>query len=329
VSILLIYTGGTIGMVKNSEGTLVPFSLDNVLTYCPELKDRLQADDLKCISTEPIKDSSNITPKDWLILRDVVLENHQGHDNILILHGSDTMAYTSSALSFLLLSFDKNVIFTGAQQPISEENSDGKFNLLDSLLLLDELKRNDINGQTLLNFGGKTFLGNCVSKSSTELFDAFGGTEYNVQETQESQLNSDSQVSFDEVKTIETNIRLVKMYPGIEINKLISGLLTDSPKGIVFESFGSGNMPENNELIAGLTKLVGQGVIVLNISQCQEGSVDMNTYQTGKQLLKIGVLDGKNLTTESALTKLMLLLSVPEVDISKLIVTSIAGEFTK
>jgi L-asparaginase len=313
-------------MVKNSEGSLVPFSLDNMLSYCPELTDRINTEELKCISTVPIKDSSNITPQDWLLLRGVVLENHQGHDNILILHGTDTMAYTSSALSFLLLSFTKNVVFTGAQQPISEENSDGKFNLLDSLLLLDELKRNEINGRTLLNFGGTTLLGNRVSKSNTETFDAYSGTEFNLQQPQ---VSSGSELTFDHVQKIETNIRLIKMYPGIEISKLISGLLTDSPKGIVFESFGIGNMPENNELIAGLEKLIGQGVVVLNVSQCQEGSVDMNTYQTGQQLLKIGVLDGKNLTTESALTKLMLLLSVPEVDISKLIVTSIAGEFTK
>lgn len=326
MSTLLIYTGGTIGMVKNSEGSLAPFSLDEMLTFCPELSGRINANTLKCISTESIKDSSNITPNDWLTLRGVILDNHQGHDNILILHGTDTMAYTSSALSFLLSSFNKNIVFTGAQRPISEENSDGKFNLLDSLLLLDELSKSDIKGQTLLNFGGKTFLGNRVSKASTEVFDAFSGREFNAKEAQSA---FDNVIVFDHVQAIETNIRLVKMYPGIEIDKLISGLLTDSPKGVVFESFGSGNMPENIELISGLTKLIAQGIIILNVSQCVKGLVDMSTYQTGQQLLKIGVLDGKNLTTESALTKLMLVLSVPEEDNSKLIITSIAGEFTK
>jgi len=327
VSTLLIYTGGTIGMVKNEEGNLIPFSLNGLLAYCPELKSRITDQEVECVSLDPIKDSSNFEPKDWLLLQDLILKHHQNHDDVLVLHGTDTMAYTSSAMSFLMCDFDKNIVFTGSQIPLASEKSDGKSNLNSSFDLLDRLKSKQIKGKILLCFGGKTFEGNRVSKFSTTSFDAFQGDAY--VEKSYAQNRSSSFISFNGLSVIETNVTLIKMFPGIQLGDQISYLLKHPPKGILLESFGAGNISQNDAFITGIEKLIARGVIVLNISQCIEGRVNMEVYETGIQLHKIGVINGKEMTTEAALSKLMLILSTSYDNKHELLANSLAGEITQ
>jgi L-asparaginase len=327
VSTLLIYTGGTIGMVRNPEGSLIPFPISGLLSHMSEFKDRLQGQEISFVSMEPLKDSSNFTPNDWLLLRDLILVHHENHDNVLVLHGTDTMAYTASATSFLLSEFDKNIVFTGAQLPIGQPNSDGESNLIDAFALLNELKLKQVKGKVLLSFGGKVFKGNRVSKLSSVLFDGFYGDQnvFKIEKIDSAIVCPD----FKDVKKIETNVTLIKMHPGIQLAKQTSHLIENLPRGIILESFGTGNIPQNDAFINGLEKLIARGVMVLNISQCLDGHVDMGTYLTGIALRKIGVIDGKNMTTEAALSKLMLVLSIPDEHIADLLANSIAGEIIK
>lgn len=327
MSTLLIYTGGTIGMVKNNTGNFVPFSVDGLIQFLPELKENIENQSIECLSMEFIKDSSNFAPFDWITLRNLILENHSKHENVLVLHGTDTMAYSSSAISFLMHDFEKNIVFTGAQVPMFENNSDGKDNLFGALAILQQLQSMKIKGQTLLKFGTNTYVGNRVSKSSTESLDAFTGDEFLV----EKQVNNESLVSpsFNTISEIETNVVLIKMYPGIQLNMIMDGLLNNPPKGILVESFGTGNIAGNDTFIDGLQHLINAGTEVLNISQCSRGKVNMTLYDTGAQLEKIGVINGKNMTTEAAITKLMLLLSLPVENRHDLLSNSIAGEITK
>ena len=327
MSTLLIYTGGTTGMVKNDAGSLVPFSLNGLLANCPDLADRINQEAVECVSLLPIKDSSNFTPDDWLSLRTLIIEHHQSHDDVLILHGTDTMAYTSSAMSFLMHDFNKNIVFTGSQLPLVANKSDGKDNLNGAFLLLDELKSKKIKGETLLSFGGKNFLGNRVSKLSTKTFDAFHGDEFSFEH--EKLKPSITLPNVINLQYIETDVVLIKMHPGIQLKRLIINLLDNPPKGILLESFGTGNIPQNDAFINGIEKLLARGVIVLNISQCLDGCVNMEAYQTGIQLYELGVINGKDMTTEAALSKLMLVLSASCENKHELLANSIAGDITK
>ena len=274
-----------------------------------------------------VKDSSDFSPTDWIALRDLILDKHHEHKNILVLHGTDTMAYTSSAMSLLLHDFQKNIVFTGAQIPISEVGSDGKINVLGSLTVLDKMKSMNIDCKRLLHFGGKTFVANRVSKVNTSTFEAFDGDIYMLQ--QDTNKKAIESPSFNDLKEIETNVVLVKMYPGIDLNAIMTNLLNHPPKGILIESFGMGNIAINNSFIEGLERLITKGLVVLNISQCSRGSVNMQVYETGKKLESVGVINGKDMTTEAAITKLMLVLSLPTENKRQLLTNSIVGEITQ
>jgi L-asparaginase len=325
VSTLLIYTGGTIGMIKRDQGSLAPFSLNEMLTHCPVLAAKVANQQVECLTLQPVKDSTDINPDNWISLRNLILSHHTSHENVLILHGTDTMAYSSSALSFLMLDFNKNIVFTGSQIPIWEENSDGNSNIIHALQVLDQLVLNKVRAQTLLCFNGKTFKGNRVSKISTSSFDAFSGSEFMFTEEQHpSKYNG----VFKYIEKIETDVSLIKMYPGIQLENLIDYLLATPPKGILLESFGTGNIPTNNSFKNGLKKLIANGVIVLNISQCSGGYINMEKYESGLQLLNIGVINGKNMSGEAAISKLMMTLSISGYSKAEILITTIAGETT-
>lgn len=312
-------------MVKNAQGNLTPFSLNQMLTHCPVLAAKVASQQVECLSLQPVKDSTDVNPEDWLSLRNLILGHQSSHENVLILHGTDTMAYTSSALSFLMLGISKNIVFTGSQLPVWEDNSDGNTNITDSLQVLDQLALRQITGQTLLCFGGKTFKGNRVSKFSTSSFDAFLGSEFVFTDNQGSSVYNHV---FEDVEKIETDVVLVKMHPGIQLESQMNYLLANPPKGILLESFGSGNIPANNSFRNGLKKLISKGVIVLNISQCLNGYVSMEKYESGLQLLNIGVVNGKNMSSEAAITKLMVVLSISGYNKPEILTSTIAGEMT-
>lgn len=323
MSTLLIYTGGTIGMVRSPQGSLIPFSIENLLAHCPSVDNVIETHEIEAVSMSEIKDSSDFLPDDWLSLRDTILAHHELHDNVLILHGTDTMAFTASAISYLLSSFNKNIVLTGSQVPIAEDNSDGELNIINALSLLGKLEQNKIKGKTLLSFGGRTIMATTAYKVSTSLFDAFRGKEFVINEASRSEEKWDGLLTLSEV---ETNVCLIKLYPGIQLELVASNLLRNCPKGIVLETFGSGNMPQNKIFSQALANLVNDGTLVVNISQCPDGLVEMSKYQTGEQLLNLGVIDGKNMTTEAAITKLMLVLSVTDKNKVELMTKSFAGE---
>jgi L-asparaginase len=318
VGTLLIYTGGTIGMASKGTGALVPDPLKSLISHIPELNEKFQSQELECLAVKRIKDSSNVSPKDWLLWRDLIDDYEGVHESILVLHGTDTMAFTCSAIAFLMAGKKMNIVFTGSQVPIGQENTDAKINLMDSIVLLDELRQQQIIGKTLLRFGGKTFQGSQISKISTEAFDAFEGEAFAFEKHDENK--KQALLDLDKIRVVETDVALLKIFPGINLKATMKNLLKSPPKGILLETFGSGNIPDEPTFINGLKNLIEKQVLILNISQCRHGRINMNKYDTGVKLAQAGVINGQDMNTEEALIKLMLILSSPQDHKAKLLV---------
>jgi len=315
-NILLIYTGGTIGMIKDFEtGTLHNFNFNELLEYIPELNL------LECnISTksfeEPI-DSSNMNPEHWIELVSVIEENYKNFDGFVILHGSDTMSYTASALSFMLENLAKPVIFTGSQLPIGDLRTDAKENLITSIQIasLCDNGKPPIT-EVCLYFEYKLYRANRTTKINAEHFEAFASLNYpplvvsgvNLEVNEQALLKPNRRKKLRVHKNIISDILLVKMFPGITrdtINHLFS---YPNIKGMVIESYGSGNLTDKDWFIKALKKITDKDIPVVNVTQCSGGSVNMGIYGVNKKLNKIGVISGKDITTEAALAKLMFML---------------------
>lgn len=312
--VLIIYTGGTIGMIKNLKtGALDAFDFENLLKYVPELS----RFDIKIdtIAYEPV-DSANISPDLWVKLVETIEENYFKYDGFVILHGTDTMSYSASALSFMLENIQKPVVFTGSQLPIGTLRTDGKENLITAIEIAgakDGVKPSV--PEVVVCFQNKLFRGNRTRKYNAEYFDAFESPNYpelaeigisiNYNSQSINYLKQTKPVRFH--KNIDNNVAILKLFPGICPKVLESIVEIDGLKGLIIETYGAGNAPSEKWFIDVLKKANQKNIIVLNVSQCNAGSVNQGLYETSRVFVELGVISGKDITTEAAITKMMFL----------------------
>ena len=338
-SVLLIYTGGTIGMIENPEtGALENFNFDHLLKHVPELK-RFNYR-ISSYQFDPPLDSSDMEPAYWAKLVKIINYNYDYFDGFVILHGTDTMAYTASALSFMLENLSKPVILTGSQLPIGTLRTDGKENLITAIEIA-AAKNPDgtaIVPEVCIFFENHLMRGNRTTKINAENFNAFRSFNYPVLAEAGIHIkynNVQIHANGEEHKLkphylLDTNVAVLKLFPGIQENVIATVLGIEGLKAIVLETYGSGNAPRKEWFIRRLCQASAQGIVIVNVTQCSAGMVEMERYETGYQLLQAGVVSGYDSTMESAVTKLMFLLGhgyTPD-EVRDRMNRSIAGEIT-
>ena len=335
-NILLIYTGGTIGMVKDYEsGALKAFNFNKLLKNIPELT---QLDcHINSISFENPIDSSNINTTHWVEIASIIESNYDTHDGFVVLHGSDTMSYSASALSYMLENLAKPVIFTGSQLPIGDLRTDAKENLITSIQIAALQKKGKAVVQEVgLYFEYKLYRGNRTTKINAEHFEAFASLNYlplvesgvHLKVYYDNLLAKSHSRKFSAHKSLDHNVAILKLFPGFNQSILQSVLETPNLKALVLETYGAGNAPTEEWLTTSLKEAIKKGLHIVNVTQCSGGSVIMGQYETSEQLQKLQVINGKDITTEAAVTKLMYLLgsNISSKTFKTIFETSLRGE---
>ncbi len=335
--VMIIYTGGTFGMAYDTHGVLIPFDFSLILHHLPTLRS-LQLD-LTVISFDHPIDSSNIEPTHWQMIGQIIYDHYNEQDGFVVLHGTDTMSFTASALSFMLQGFAKPVVFTGAQLPISEPRSDARENLITSLEIASAKKDGRaVVPEVCIYFDYELLRGNRSKKVESMHFDAFESENYPPLAKAGVAIDYNFSAIYKPLEKVElklrskfdTNISILKLFPGISQSTIKSILETPGLKALVLETYGSGNAPSTPWLIQLFKDCVDKGLIILNISQCPGGMVVQGRYETSKWLEEIGVVSGGDMTTEAAVTKLMILLGEYQWEkVKQLIDKPLAGELSE
>ena len=336
-SILIIYTGGTLGMDYDENGSLSPGDFDHILSKLPVLKELHLK--LSVVSFEKPIDSSNIQPGHWADLALIIKKNYDRFDGFIVLHGTDTMAYSASALSFMLRGLNKPVVFTGAQLPIGLPRSDARENFITALEIASDYRDGQpVVPEVCIFFNHLLIRGNRAKKVESAHFDAFESENHpilaeagividyhypSIKKVDQRQLQVNTQM--------EQNIALLKLFPGITKTTVQSILGADHLQGVVLESYGSGNVPHEDWFLDCLKEATGRGLTLLNVSQCNGGRVMQGKYQTSSALNAIGVINGADLTTEAAVTKMMFVLAQSKSveEIKKMLISPLAGEISR
>jgi L-asparaginase len=337
--ILLIYTGGTIGMIKDYKtNALKVFDFSQIIEKIPELQ---QLDcSIQSVSFETPIDSSNMNTKYYIDIVEIIEEHYTDVDGFVILTGSDTMSYVASAISFMLENLQKPIIFTGSQLPIGDLRTDAKENLITSVEIASAHKNGvPVISEVCLYFEYQLFRANRTTKISAEQFEAFASM--NFPPLAESgvhlkfnqsliQRKSNKEQSLVIRKKLVDDIVILKLFPGITNMVIESILNTSNLKGVVLETYGAGNTPNSERFIAVLKRAIQKGIKIVNVTQCKSGGVLMGRYNTSIMLKEIGVIDGKDITLESAVAKLMYLLNehLSTTDFKTIFEKSLRGEMT-
>ncbi|MDE6115802.1 asparaginase [Barnesiella sp. WM24] len=337
--ILIIYTGGTIGMIENPEThTLQPFDFTHLIDNVPKIK--MLDYTIENIQFNPPLDSSDMNPKYWMEMARAIEENFDRFDGFVVLHGTDTMSYTASALSFMLENLHKPVIITGSQLPIGEVRTDGEENLITALQIAAATDINDapMVQEVAILFENYLWRGNRSTKMSADNFNAFKSNNYpslakiglGIHFNEEALMRAVMKRPLKVRYAMDTNVMFLDLNPGISEEILRHQLSTPGIKGIVLKTFGAGNAPTYLWFLDAIRDAVDRGIVIVNVTQCVNGGVHTKRYLSGDRLAAAGVISGHDMTSEAAITKLMYLfgLGLPPAEVRKYLECSLCGEVT-
>lgn len=338
--VLLVYTGGTIGMVQNAKtGAHEPLNFEHLVSHVPELADLQVA--VSTVQFEHPLDSSNMNPTHWRMIAQIIIDNYDNYEGFVVLHGTDTMAYTASALSYMLENLGKPVILTGSQLPISVLRSDGRENLISAIEMAAARDRRGFPmvPEVCVYFQTYLFRGNRSKKISAEEFKAFRSPNYpQLADIGVHIAYAHHHIHYpDRTKGLSphldfcTDVTILKLFPGITQQTVHAILSMPSLRGVLLETYGAGNAMTEEWFLSELRQAIARGIVIVNVSQCAAGMVEMTTYDTGNQLIQAGVVGAGDMTLEATITKLMFLLGkgLSQRQVEEQMLQSIAGEITQ